>query len=359
MNGVEAADTRPKAVRRAHVAAFAVLVVLCAGVAAGAVALAAQRSPERVVAPAGSEEALAALRTASYVLFRSTALDGGYGALAAAPLDVVGAEPILTPLSCERVDVTAGWGVCLSAERGVITTYSGTIFNDAFEPLHEWRLAGIPSRVRLSPDGTRAAVTVFVTGHSYAADGFSTATNLIDVATGADLGDLEEFRVLRDGQELRSEDFNFWGVTFGQDPDDFHATLATAGRTHLVHGDVSAREVRILAENVECPSRSPDGTRLAYKRRMGEGSVPVWQIHVLDLSTLTSAPVAETRHLDDQIQWLDDERLLYALPRDGNDGTAVMDTWVVPADGSGQPRLFAREADSLAVVHAPVRGAVR
>ena len=52
--------------------------------------------------------------------------------------------------------------------------------------------------------------------------------------------------------------------------------------------------------------------------------------------------------MDDQAQWLDDQHVLYALPA-GADHPAIMDEWVVPADGGGEPRLFLPGAYSAAV----------
>jgi len=118
----------------------------------------------------------------------------------------------------------------------------------------------------VSPDGRYGAATVFVFGHSYADANFSTQTTMIDMASGTSLGDLEEFTTTRDGVTWASEDFNFWGVTFvGEDSDVFYATVRSAGKTYLVEGDVEARTMRVLRENVECPSLSPDGTTIAFK----------------------------------------------------------------------------------------------
>jgi hypothetical protein len=68
---------------------------------------------------------------------------------------------------------------------------------------------------------------------------------------------------------------------------------------------------------------------------------------VLDLETRARHPLAETRNVDDQVQWLDDDDVLYSLP---GAKPALMDTWVVPADGSGTPRLFLPSSYSAAVV---------
>jgi Tol biopolymer transport system component len=56
-------------------------------------------------------------------------------------------------------------------------------------------------------------------------------------------------------------------------------------------------------ENVECPSLSPDGTRIAIKKRVD--NVPGnWRLAVLDLSTLQDTLLNdETRSVDDQGSW--------------------------------------------------------
>jgi hypothetical protein len=62
---------------------------------------------------------------------------------------------------------------------------------------------------------------------------------------------------------------------------------------------------------------------------------------VLDLKTGKETELAETRPLDDQVEWLDNDHLLY---REGET------TWVVNADGTGSPRLWMPAADSPAVI---------
>ena len=106
------------------------------------------------------------------------------------------------------------------------------------------------------------------------------------MASGTALANLEDFTILRDGQPVTAPDVNFWGVTFAADSNRFFATLATGGHTYLVEGDLAARRVVVGRDNVECPSLSPDGTRIGFKKRMDDGSgSPVWRFHVLDLRT--------------------------------------------------------------------------
>ncbi|HEX2032900.1 MAG TPA: hypothetical protein VHS99_01825 [Chloroflexota bacterium] len=297
------------------------------------------------------------------LLFRSTARDESYGRLALAPLDAPERRsPVSVPgvphepggrgtLSCDRVHFSAGSGLCLAADRGVITTYKAIIFDAALRPRHTIPLGGVPSRARVSPDGRYAAMTVFVSGHSYADGGFSTLTTLLDTASGELIADLEAFDVLRDGQRISSPDFNFWGVTFARESNRFYATLGTAGHTYLVEGDVAARQVRILRDGVECPSLSPDNRRIAFKRQVGSAGRLLWQPAVLDLATLAETPLPlETRNVDDQMEWLDDGHLVYGLPADGEAPSAATNLWTLAVDGSAPPRLLLGQAWSPAVI---------
>ena len=290
------------------------------------------------------------------LIFRRTSLDRENGALGVAPVTDLSAPRLVPTLRCERVHMAAGKGVCLTANRGVFTTYEAIVFDQDFTPRATLPLAGVPSRVQVAPDGKLAATTVFVAGHSYSDGAFSTRTSIIDVDTGKWLvEDLETFDVRRQGRPLRSPDFNFWGVTFAPDGRTFYATLATGGETLLVKGDVAGRTLDVIEETVECPSLSPDGRRVAFKQRAGGVTGPVtWRLWVMDLETRERHALAETRSVDDQVQWLDPDHVLYAIPGQGGEA-ALMDEWVVQADGGGDPRLFLQRAYSAAVARADPR----
>jgi uncharacterized repeat protein (TIGR01451 family) len=248
----------------------------------------------------------------------------------------------MAPLRCLRIHYAAGRGLCLAEGDGLPGTFAAYILDANMQQTGKVRLGGVPSRTRVSPDGRYGATTTFVAGHSYAQDGFSTETLLLDLDRAREIANLEDFTAIRDGEEFREEDFNYWGVTFTQDTNRFYATLGTGGKTYLVLGDIAARQVEVLRENVECPSISPDNTRIAFKKKIDDGITgTVWRFHVLDLSTMVETPLAETRSIDDQIMWLDDKNVLYG---DGSD------IWVMPADGSGQPRRFMSKAISPVVV---------
>jgi hypothetical protein len=333
----------------ARVWVFALLVVICLSVAVGYTAWVVVRGDDRpeVGGPMPIDEAsegLALTEGTGGTLMVQNRLSGEHWAqIAVLSPDGANGSRRLLPLRCLRVHFAADRGLCLAEDDGLVTQYHAYVLGPDFRSLKKLSLGGIPSRARVAPDGRYGATTVFVTGHSYSDQGFSTETLLIDLTTGSKIGNLEDFVVLRDADRIEAADFNFWGVTFAADSNRFYATLATQGQTYLVEGDVAARRMRVLRDNVECPSLSPDGTRLAFKKRVGgDASGPVWQFHVLDLATMAETPLAERRSIDDQIEWLDDGRVLY--------GDARGDLWVLPADGSGEPSKFMSKAASPTVI---------
>jgi hypothetical protein len=284
-------------------------------------------------------------------MFRVTALGDAYGRLGLAPLTEPDHLSTVTPLSCERVHFAADRGLCLTAERRMFTSYGAIVFDTEFQPLYRLRLAGLPSRTRVAPDGRHGAITVFVSGHSYAANDFSTRTMFIDLRSGdVMVDDLEKFTVWRDGERFVAPDFNFWGVTFAKDGNRFYATLGTGGHTYLVQGDLTRREARIVRSGIECPALSPDNTRIAFKKRSGGFvSAVSWRLSVLELATGREWELAEPRSVDDQVEWLDDEHVLYGLIA-APSGTVVTHVWSLQADGTGSPRLLVPEAASPVVM---------
>jgi len=261
-----------------------------------------------------------------------------------APLDDITDHRTPVDLRCERIYFAADHGICLRREVHILTAQTvATIVDANFQPQFTLRNDGIPSRARISPDGRLAAFTVFLTGHSYGDAQLSTATLLLDMEHGTTIANLEQFQVLQDGKVIKAPDFNYWGVTFQRDSNLFYATLRTGGVNYLVHGDIKARTMTIIYKGVECPSLSPDGKRIAFKKLISRNN---WRLTVLDLATLQETPLAETKSVDDQAEWLDNHHVLYALV----DGAPWMSVMVVPSDGSGQPQIFAKGATSPAVV---------
>ncbi len=324
-----------------------------AAVVPAAVVPAAVEPEQPSIVPPPPVPAPPAPAAAPLFLVRHTGVDKSYGRLAAESGSGEAATREATPLTCERVHFAAGRGVCLEARRGAVTTYSAILFDAAFKPTATLPLTGIPSRTRVSPDGRYAAFTVFVSGHSYGSGGFSTETQIIDAATGAPVvANLEQMEVWSAGARWQEVDFNFWGVTFARDSNRFYATLGTGGLAYLVQGDIAANKLTVVKEGIECPSLSPDNTRLAFKKRVPGTGLAKWRIAVLDLTTLTETLVAEDRFVDEQLVWLDNERILYTQASESAASRAVTDVWVVPADGSGAPSLLLREAASPTPVRA-------
>ena len=302
--------------------------------------------------PAGRNPGSAASSPPAQVFFRHNGLDSHYGRLAFVQLDGGREQPqFIDSLSCDVAYVAGGRGICLTANRGVFTTYAAKLFDGkTFQILSEFPLNGVPSRSRVSVDGRTAALTVFISGHGYDSLDFSTQTLLVDIEQGRVIADLEEFSVTRDGKPLANKDFNFWGVTFTPDAAHFYATLSTNRQYFLVKGDIAGRSAVVVHADVECPSLSPNGARVAYKKRSMEGNRVAWQLYVLDLETRRETPLGERRSVDDQLEWLDNDHVLYTLPATDAGPTASTNVWLAAADGTSAPKLFLRRAYSPAVV---------
>jgi hypothetical protein len=299
-------------------------------------------------APSVSTVPMAGVLAGPHLVFRNATLGADYGRLAAVALADPGGARALGPERCERVYATSSAGVCVTASGGIAPTYAVDALGPDLAPTSSAPLAGLPSRARMSADGRLVSTTTFITGHSYAASSFSTAT-VIRTAQKV-LPNLETWTTyLPDGQRLVAANRNFWGVTFASDDDTFYATAASGTTTWLVRGSIEERTMRALRTDAECPSLSPDGRHVAYKKRLGNPTPGVWRLASLDLVTGTETLLAETRNVDDQVEWRDDASLLYALPRSGTEAT-TSDVWQVPADGSGTPSVLVPYASSPAVV---------
>jgi hypothetical protein len=334
--------------RRRRLVAFGVLAVACVVAAVVSVAVAVvgaqrdRRAADRAVAAARPDVERLIGGKAALAVFRNVdrSQPSTYGRLAVAPLGTgrPGTRRLAGP-SCSRVAFAAGRGLCLD----VAGNGMAVIQLDAqLREIRRRSLPGIPSRARISPDGRWGGVTAFVLGHAYTSPGqFSTAATILDLRSGKVVGDLEkDFTVLHDGERVTARDRNYWGLTFAADGDTFYATLAAGDRTWLIRGSIRARRAETIHENVECPALSPDGTRVGYKKAVAHDP-SVWRLAVLDLASGRETVLAETRSVDDQVEWVDDDHVAYAVDEQ---------TWVAAADGSGEPRLWLDGADSPAIV---------
>ncbi|WP_245194849.1 TolB family protein [Kitasatospora phosalacinea] len=322
-----------------------VAVLLLAGVGIGAVRYAADRADRRDQEQAGGppvHEGTLSLDAAGgrRLLVRNLAWGPHRDEIAAVPADDPDGPRTASGVTCLRFHAAAGTGICLQAEHGALDdTYHASVLDASLHEVRRFPAPGIPTRARVSPSGHLVGWTVFVSGDSYAGTNFSTRTAIVDTRSWQFHDNLENFQLVEDGHPVQASDVNVWGVTFADD-DAFYATVATGGRTHLVKGDLAARTLTTLHQNVECPSLSPDGTRVAYKKRV-EGVDPAapWRLYVLDLATMTETATAEQRDIDDQALWSDDRTLLYSMP-----GDYGSDLWTVPADGTGTPAVLTRSA---------------
>lgn len=351
-----AAQAPPPATPAASAAAparpvAAVASTASAARAAPAPSAAGVRSAASTAATAAASSAHGTARAS--MLVRGTALGDSYGHVARAWLDDADGPREVAPLSCDRVHFAAGSGVCLTAERGALTVYRAVLFDGHFAPRKTLTLAGPPSRARVSPDGRKVAFTVFVNGHAYSMPSFTTRTTIVDAITGDSVvDDLEAWPVTRDGAAFKATDFNFWGVTFTSDGKRFYATLGTGGKTYLVEGDFARRQMHVVADDVECPSLSPDGRRIGFKRRdtADPGGRFWWHVAVLDLASgQVRVLPGESRSVDDQVEWNGNDELLYAMPLDSQQSSAETDVWAIAADGKSPARRLARFAFSPAV----------
>ncbi|MGH3736237.1 MAG: TolB family protein [Micromonosporaceae bacterium] len=323
---------------RSRYAILAVAVLALAAVAA----IYTVRATHRQTTPAAGSAARLDLAAPGQIVFR----DAGTGRVAAVPMARPGGPRTVSGLACQRVSVAAGRAVCLTQRPGALDGFDAVLLDRRLRETRRVKAPGAPNRARLAPDGRRVAWTAFVTGHSYARSGFSTRTSILDLGTGRLYGDIESLTIVRDGARVHAPDTNLWGVTFAPGRDTFYASLATGGRTYLLRGDIGHWQATTLRTNAECPSLSPGGGRLAFKKRIASGADRPWRLHVLDLATMAETPLPGTEGIDDQAAWLDDDTVMYALPRPGGGS----DVWASAADGSGTPRLLIRDASSPSVI---------
>ena len=284
----------------------------------------------------------ASLPAGPRVYFRSAAPDDSYGKVAAVSAGDPTGPRAVTDLTCDRIDTRDTGMVCLS-QTGLGSTFSQEVLDARGEVLLRNDLPGLPSRTRFSPSGAFIASTGFVAGDSYLDVGFSTRTYITNAATG-ERQFLEDFTLTVDGEQVRPVDRNFWGVSFADD-DTFYVTVSFGNEYWLARGSMQSRSIETVHDRAECPSLSPDGSRVVYKKRQGGDNS--WRLAVLELATNRERLLEETRSVDDQVAWLDHHTILYGLPpASAREGES--DVWALNIDG-GEPALFIRQGSSPSV----------
>jgi hypothetical protein len=305
------------------------------------------RDALRADASPAAQTNLGAVLAQPHIVFRNTNKHSDYGTVAAVAKADPSGPRAMTNSICDRVYAVRDKYLCLSSHAGVLTSYAAHILGQEMNDVQTLPLTGIPSRARLSRDGAYAATTSFTAGDSYAGTSFSTRTVVTKVG-GTGSVDLEAFTLIHNGSSIRPSDRNYWGVTFAADDDTFYATVEWSKHTWLVRGSLSRRTMVTLHPDAECPSLSPDGTRIVYKQR---GDLPPgrWRLVAYDIASHLVTPLAETRSVDDQVEWLDASHVIYGMPRTGT-AAGTDDVWTVPSDGTGVPKVLIPEAWSPAVV---------
>jgi hypothetical protein len=329
-------STRTRIIMVAGVAAALVLVAVLYVVQAASHTHNAQAAPVKT----GTIDVTAT----KHLLFRNGGSGPEADRLASVSLSDPSGPRTLSALHCVRVYAAGGTGLCLTIQQGAVPKIYAQILDRTLHPVRQVQLAGAPSRARVSASGRMLSWTVFVSGDSYTSTNLSTRTGILDTQTGHLVDNIESFALTLNGKRDHDPSLNYWGVTFAKDDDHFYATVRAKGTTYLIEGSMRERTLRSLHDNVECPSISPDGTRLVFKKATGDPSRR-WRLTVLDLATLHETPLAETRSIDDQAAWLDDSTILYGRV----DGTTP-NVWAVQANGQSTPRLFLKNAYSPAPI---------
>lgn len=272
-------------------------------------------------ATTGEAPAAEAAPTVAYVVRPSD--PSRYNPVERVALDKALRPTTRTPVGpgCIRVHVaSSGELICLSQARqgspGKFTPNSTYLYSPAMAQIASFErpVGNMPSRARISADGLYLATTTFTSGHSYlgvAGSQFSTETIISKRANGATAEDIQKWSITWKGQPVTAIDLNLWGVTFDRrQSDHFYVTVYFKGTPYLGEGSVSQRSIKVLLPNVECPSLSPDGQRIAFKRRI---SATAWAPAVMDLATKKERMLQVPNSVDDQIEWLDNHTLVYEV----------------------------------------------
>ena len=251
-----------------------------------------------------------------------------------------------TSLRCERIDLNDVRGICLSSDTGLGGSGQGLILDASLVPLQSFGLV-TPSRAAVSPSGDVVAWTGFTLGHSYLADGeFATLTQVISVSReiGANLE--TAFETYRDGELWVDPERNYWGVTFVDD-DRFYATMQSQGVTSLVEGSIASAEIHVFQDGASCPEVSPDGSTIVAKELRDGG----FQLVAIDVETGARRDLGETRMVDDQVEFIDDDTIVYGIPNleEGTEAQPAFDIWSLDIAPGSTPNLVVPFADSPAV----------
>lgn len=307
------------------------------------------RTPTAVPEPTGPVQPVAA---PGEVMFVNRVPGDDYGRLGIRHTD--GTRTLLER-RCLRVHVNSGNAVCLSGDDGLVPSYTTTFFaaDDPYQTELKSYASALPSRARISPDGSLSTVTAFISGTSYAdiSGETSTIVTIDEIEGRARLRGANQLTVEADDDKYLNLDSQYWGLTFA-DNDEFYITGFFGEGPEIMRGSLDSMTVAPIGRDGSCPSLSPDGKTLVYKASRDDGG---FDLVAVDIDTDTMWQLGETRSVDDQVEWLDNDTILYAVHPEGGD-TAVQpefDLWMLDIAPDSEPELFLPNADSPATVRAP------
>lgn len=312
-------------------------LVLAVAVTALVLSLPFGTRPARETAPGGRHPV-----APPFLIYRNLAARPSDDTVALLRLASPGAGPGSTALSCLRVHYAGGRGLCVAQEGPPeAPEHAAYVFDKTLVRGLRIELPGVATRVRVSPDGQRGAVTTYAEVETPEGERLATDSVVIDLRSGQVIADLATFRIEDDHGPLAAP-IDVGSVAFERDGDRFFASIATPDRRYLGAGSLREGRVTLLRADLASEALSPDGGRLAVKKPGPHG---FWQLAVLDLRTWIERDLPHgTRSVDDQVEWFDDEHLLY---HDADDtGTAL---WLLSVRGNDGPRVLVRGAYSGAV----------
>lgn len=172
------------------------------------------------------------------------------------------------------------------------------------------------SRARMSPNGQWSSWTFMTPGDSYLEAGsasFSTEAWLVANGPKNEAAvNLETWPLFHQKQLVKAVDKNIWGVSFSPtNPDLFYVTAFFKGKPYLAKGSLQNKKLETIKEGIECPSVSPNGLMIAFKKRVSSNK---WAPAVMNLQSGKETVFKQAKHsVDDQIEWLDHESIVYHI----------------------------------------------
>ena len=126
----------------------------------------------------------------------------------------------------------------------------------------------LPSRARISPNGTFSAVTAFVSGACYADIAAETTTlvTIDEIESTRSVRGANQFTI--DSGEARFNNLNpqYWGITFAADEDEIYLTGFFGDRPEIMHGTLNDIVIEPTDWVGSCLSLSPDGKTWSLRK---------------------------------------------------------------------------------------------